>query len=365
METLANHTAQAGAFECTDSRHVSRLISPKADPNAIIAAQVGPGYWDYRRRWDLARTFQERPDFPIQVDYELFYRCNLRCPICLMSLPAEEKARWGDPSVSLDIGVIKKLLDEGAAQGQVAVGLNGICEPLLSPDLVEIIRYAKSLGMLDIMFNTNGLLLDETISRALVTSGLTRLMISIDAVNQDTYAQIRVGSDLNIVTKNVKRFIRLRNRMGLTLPIVRVSFCVTRMNEHELDDFMAAWSEVADFFSIQHYGNTFDGEYALDRSRLFPKHHRYDPGPAPRCGQPWKRVMIRHNGDVIPCCDASGLDLVIGNIHQHSLSEIWRGPQAESIRRLHQEGRYQEHPVCRACMTKWGPRPDPSPFTPR
>ena len=357
-ETIARTEAARTGFEAADSRHVSRLISAKGDPNQIIAAEVGPAYWDYRRRWELARKFRLRPPFPLHVDYELFYRCNLRCPICIMSLPPKERRRWGDPARSLSLETVRRLLDEGAAGGQAAVGLNGICEPLLSPDLPEIIRYARSKGMVDVMFNTNGLLLDEAVSRELILSGLTRIMISLDAATEGTYRRIRVGSDFERVTENVRRFVRLRREMGSRLPIVRVSFCVTSLNEHELEDFVKTWSPVADFFSIQQYGNTFEGSYARDRSRLFPERHRYDPQGNQRCGQPWKRIMVRHNGEVMPCCDASGLSLVVGSIYESSLAEIWQGPAAERIREIHKEGRFAEHPVCRRCMTKWGPPPE-------
>jgi len=341
-------------FEATDTRRISRLISDKGDPNQIIAAEIGPAYLEYRHRWDLARTFQLRPPFPIHVDYELIYRCNLRCPICIMSLPREERLRWGNPFKKLEPAIVKDLLDEGAAKGQAAVGLNGICEPLLADDLPEIVRYARRAGMVDVMFNTNGLLLEEDISRELIRAGLTRIMISLDAATGKTYRRIRIGSDFNRVNENVKRFVRLRREMGARLPIVRVSFCVTSLNEHELDRFVENWSPIVDFISIQQYGNTFEGKHADDRSRLFPRHHRYDPGGSLRCGQPWKRAMVRHNGDVVPCCDASGLGLVIGNIYENSLENIWRSSKAEGIRQMHRQGLFFDHPICGPCMTKWG-----------
>ena len=356
MEHAAINTARntTAAYESADSRRISRLISSKRDPNEIIAEQVGPKYWDYRRAWDLARTFQLRPPFPIHVDYELSFRCNLKCPICLMSLPLDERRRHGDPAQTLSLDTIKGLLDEGAAKGQMAVGLNGICEPLLSPDLPEIVRYARQIGMLDVMFNTNGLLLDSPMAKELIHAGLTRIMISLDAATQDTYDKIRKGSDFETVSRNIRQMVDIRNRLGRALPIIRVSFCITSLNEHELGDFIAQWQDTADFFSIQQYGNTFDGDQLSRGDRLFPVDHPYQPDATPRCGQPWKRLMIRHDGNVMPCCDASGLSLHIGNIYEQSLEEIWLGREAQALRRLHEEGRYDRHPICRRCMTKWG-----------
>jgi radical SAM protein with 4Fe4S-binding SPASM domain len=339
----------------SDSRGISLLKSSRGDPNRIIASVIGQDYWDYRREWELARTFIQRPPFPIQVDYELFYGCNLKCPICIMSLPLEERSRWGDPAVKLSLDQVKSMLDEGAAHGQRAAGLNGICEPLMYPDLAEVVAHARDRGLVDVMFNTNGLLLDEKISRDLIQAGLTRIMISIDAASEEVYQRIRIGSDFHRVCSNVKRFVELRKEMGRVLPLVRASFCVTSVNEHELDDFTDYWAGVVDFFSIQHYGNTFEGAAARSREYLFSRNHCYAPGASPRCAQPNKRVMVRHNGDVIPCCDASGLDLVIGNVNRQSIKDIWEGPAAGRIRRLQYEGRYYDHPVCQRCMTKWGP----------
>lgn len=353
-ENITEKSLKGGDFQATDSRNISRLVSGKGDPNRIIASEVGPEYWEYRRKWDLARTFKQVPAFPVQIDYELFYRCNLKCPICIMSLPSDEKEKWGRASDYLSFEIIRKLLDEGAARGQSAAGLNGICEPLLSDELPEIISYARKAGLVDVMFNTNGLLLDEDVSRRLIRSGLTRIMISIDAARKDTYEQIRVGSDFERVCENVRRFVQLRNEMGSRLPIVRVSFCVTSINEHELDEFIKTWAHIVDFFSIQHYGNTFEGKRAEERKRLFPNNYGYSPDSDFKCAQPWKRLMVRHNGDVIPCCDVSGLPLVMGNIYSENIADIWAGEKIRRLRRLHVEGNAFENPACRVCMTKWG-----------
>ena len=349
------HPSGRPGFDQADSRGISRLVAAGGDPHGAIAAEIGPAYWLYRAAWDKARQFELRLPFPLHVDYELSFRCNLRCPICIMSLPREERNRWGDGGQTLSFQVLRRLLDEGAAKGQAAVGLNGICEPLLTPEIPEIVAYARSVGMLDVMFNTNGLLLDEAVSIRLIEAGLTRLMISLDAATPETYRRIRIGSSYRTVAENVRRFVEIRNGLGRVLPQVRLSFCVTSINEHEIEEFRRQWTGVVDFFSIQQYGNTFEGEFARAREYLFPQHHPYQPGENPRCAQPWKRVMVRHNGDVMPCCDASGLHLVIGNIHQDSLESIWQGQAAETLRQMHRRGDYRDHPICRGCMTKWGP----------
>ena len=58
--------------------------------------------------------------------------------------------------------------------GTKAIKLNYINEPLIRNDLIKFIEFAKKIGVLDIYFSTNGLLLNEEISKKLILSGLTK-----------------------------------------------------------------------------------------------------------------------------------------------------------------------------------------------
>ncbi|MDL2259478.1 radical SAM protein [Deltaproteobacteria bacterium OttesenSCG-928-K17] len=363
----------AGAFNYTDSRRVSSLVSDRLDPHKILAEEIGPEYQAYRQKWDLARTFRELPPFPLHVDYEMRFKCNLRCPMCLMSLGDAGRARYGQAEKSLSPARVMELIDEGAAAGQKAMGFGGLWEPLLEPDLPAIIAHGRRRGLVDVMFNTNGLLLTEKTGRALIEAGLTRLMISVDAATAGTYAKMRVGSDFGVVTENIERFAALRRAMGRQLPLIRVSFCLTALNEAELPAFMDRWREVVDFFSIQAYGRydslnppDFPGRSASDSSQRANAPQSGDGANASagkdilsrpptvygRCAQPGKRLLVRHNGQVLPCCDASGLGLVVGDINSQSLAEIWAGPELAELRRALAGPRIPD--LCRECQEKFG-----------
>lgn len=335
-------------FRYIDSRGVSRLVSEQLDPHAVLAAEIGPAYAAYRRRWDEARTYQNQPAFPLHVDYEMKFRCNLRCPMCLMSLGPEGRRRYGDPAQELSPETVMELIAEGVGQGQRAMGFGGLWEPLLSPDLPEIVARGRALGLVDVMFNTNGFLLTEETGRALIEGGLTRLMISLDAATAETYGKMRVGSDFGTVVANIENFLALKRRLGRNLPLVRLSFCRTALNAHELDAFIERWDGLADFFSIQAYGRFASAsppEFAPGSTAL----------AVGRCAQPHKRLLVRHNGDVTPCCDASGAGLVMGNISNDSLGEIWRGKTLADLRLALAESDFTgQAETCLACQTKFG-----------
>lgn len=338
------------AFSYTDSQGISRLISQTTDPHAVLAAEIGTAYAEYRKRWEAARSFRELPGFPIHVDYEMKFRCNLRCPMCLMSLPPEKRACYGSQELELEPQKVVELMRRGAALGQRAAGFGGLWEPLLALDLPEIVAEGRAAGLVDILFNTNGLLLTEKTGEALIRAGLTKLMISLDAATPETYARMRPGSDFATVAANIENFMKLRRSLGRVLPLVRLSFCLTALNEAELPAFLERWGGVVDFFSIQTYG-----AYESVDPPGFASNHE-TPAPA-LCAQPYKRLTVRHNGDVTPCCDASGLGLIMGNIHDQDLADIWRGEGFRSLRKACQNGDFaSQAQACLACRAKFQPR---------
>jgi radical SAM protein with 4Fe4S-binding SPASM domain len=199
------------------------------------------------------------------------------------------------------------------------------------------------------MFNTNGLRLTEKTASDLLEAGLTRIMISLDAATEATYRLMRPGSDFALVQHNVLELLSLRKKKRRRLPLVRLSFCLTSLNEAELPAFIERWSGQADFLSVQSYGH-----FGAGPSRLFPGSPPL-PAPSGRCAQPFKRLSVLHDGRVLPCCDLSGLELTMGRAGERSLADIWRGPEIAAIRAGLLSGGGDLPPECRRCQGKFAP----------
>jgi radical SAM protein with 4Fe4S-binding SPASM domain len=250
--------------------------------------------------------------------------------------------------LSLSLTQIKEMIDEGTQYGQASMGFGGLWEPLMSNDLPELIAYGRDKGLVDVMFNTNGLLLSKNLSKDLIQSGLTRLMISLDAVNPQTYALMRPGSDLNQVEENIQDFIAQRQKAKSRLPLLRLSFCLTKINQSELPFFLERWENQVDFFSLQSYGRFDDQAPAL-----FPDDFSYPSKPSGRCAQPFKRLLVRHDSQVLPCCDLSGLSLTLGQASQ-GLKQIWTAPTISNLREKLKNSPFEElPPTCQKCQSKF------------
>mgnify|MGYP003139272841 CR=1 FL=1 len=128
----------------------------------------GESYDEYRRLWRESYDLGKVPDYPIQIDFELNYSCNFRCPMCTWSAESTKgmgKETW------FDFEVFKEVISDGVKKGLKVVRLNYINEPLIRKDVVKYINFAREAGVLDVYFSTNGSLLNEQISRTSNTEG--------------------------------------------------------------------------------------------------------------------------------------------------------------------------------------------------
>jgi len=126
-------------------------------------------YWEYRKRWEENPKNQVLEPFPIHLDIEATSSCNLKCVMCPRTELVNQGLFW--KVQHFDFEVYKRLIDEGVENGLSSVKYNYLGEPLQQPRLIEMIEYAKEKGIIDVQFNTNAVLLRESISRRLIKSG--------------------------------------------------------------------------------------------------------------------------------------------------------------------------------------------------
>ena len=110
---------------------------------------------------------------------------------------------------------------------------------------------AKDAGMLDVCIATNAMLLRGNTAALLLDSGLDSLIVSVDSLDPDTYATIRIGGNLATVERNVRAFMGMRATAAQTRPQVDVRMIEMPENVTEKDAFRAHWSNVVDAVTFQ------------------------------------------------------------------------------------------------------------------
>src|SRR5437763_32407 len=111
---------------------------------------------------------------PVQAQIIPMRRCNLDCAYC---------NEYDDVSKPVPVAEMQRRLDHLSKLGTTFITISG-GEPLMHPELDEIIAHIRRCGMLAAMI-TNGYLLTAERIQRLNRAGLEHLQISIDNVKPD------------------------------------------------------------------------------------------------------------------------------------------------------------------------------------
>lgn len=279
---------------------------------------------------------EKRLRFPKLISLELTNACNARCIMC----PREQLTR---KIGNMSMDVIKKLCRDAEGKPLSKINVFGFGESLLHPKLIEIIGYIKkALPGVELNLSTNAQLLNDELASSLLTSRIDRINIDIDGITKQTYEGVRKQLNFETVINNTKRLIDKRNKLRAK---VKISVTIIEMDltKDEIEPFKQFWGNIADIVYVNHY-NTWTG--------IFPDRNINKPQMTAftfPCKNPWREMIINYDGNVAFCCMDFNSTIIVGNIMNQSIEEIWRGEKMERLRQLHLQGRYQEIPICSKC----------------
>jgi len=308
-----------------NSGHYQFLGTDKKDDGEKY---FSPEYFEYRKKWSCNPKKEIVGEFPLHLDIESTNACNLKCPMC--------GRNWMKEKIGyLDWQLFKKIIDQGAKYHLPSVKLNYRGEPLLHSELAKMVRYAKEKGILEVQFNTNGLLLDGKKAEELIEAGIDRIIFSFDAASKETYEKIRKGSNYEKVVANIKNLVKRRDEKGLKRPLIRVQMVKMKENEKEVEDFVRFWIPIANRVAVSTKRDIGGGNQKKIEHFI--------------CPQIWQRLMICWDGAVRMCCGDWQGEINLGNIKEKSIYEIWHSEKLERIRKIHSEGNFDKMPVCASC----------------
>ena len=107
---------------------------------------------------------------PFHVQLVVIRRCNLSCGYC---------NEYDDSSAPVPTEELKRRIDKIRELGTLAIEFTG-GEPMMHPDIVELIAYATRKGFAQRKVITNAYLLSPERVRELNRAGLTHMQISLD-----------------------------------------------------------------------------------------------------------------------------------------------------------------------------------------
>lgn len=271
--------------------------------------------------------------------------CNNRCIMC----PIESSIRKGIMDNKTFAKILNKL--QPFLDHQQFLSFCGLGETLLDRNTPDKIKFAKQLGFQGIGIYTNGLTLDEKMSRQLLDAGLDTLIISIDGFTSKVHEAIRLGSNLTKVVSNLEQFILLRNTGDYKTKII-IRFNKQELNQHEENDFCNFWktkinkdrNDAVIVYNIHNVGGW--GLDKLDNEML-------NKMKGLKCPEIYERCMIGSDGSIVFCCGDQFGFYNIGNIFEDGLIQLYNSPRYVEYREAMNQGRILDLELCKNCSVAY------------
>lgn len=261
-------------------------------------------------------------DKPLTVYVEPTNVCNLSCDFCPQSID-DYKERAGYYQ-HIDIDLYRKVIDEIKELGIKSLKLYFFGEPLMHPRIGDICLWAGEVCD-RVELTSNAIPFTERKAREILNSNIAYLRVSW------------YGEKPEKVRENIATLWRLRKELGKDKPYI----CIKVFDPEAAEIVRRDFAGISDEIAVEQL-HTIGSDFV---------HLRSYSGPQIACPYPFYNLVVKSNGDVVPCCVAWEKSLVVGNVKEESLLSIWRGERLANVQRLHLAGRSNELAACAKCDT--------------
>jgi cyclic pyranopterin phosphate synthase len=139
----------------------------------------------------------ERPLISLRIS--ITNRCNVKCFYCHHDGIVPQNYEMSSNEMQRIVKVAKEI-------GIEKIRLSG-GEPLIRDDIIDIVTKISSVGFRDISLTTNGVLLGKY-AVALYNAGLTRVNVSFDTLNPETYKLITKRNYMELAKKGIEKAVK-------------------------------------------------------------------------------------------------------------------------------------------------------------
>ena len=314
-----------------------KSLNKNFEEKKLLLENLKNDYLSYRKNWTLQpknavkgltniSDLKKEKINPLCFDLEVASICDLACGFCYRQYVST-------PDKIMKKELAFELIDQAAELNIPSMKFNWRGEPLLNPQLPEIIDYAKKKGVLETIINTNATKLNTETSKKIINSGLDILIYSFDGGSKKTYEEMRPGrfkkNDFDEIYQNILKFSKIKKEMKSKFPRTKIQMILTDQTRKDKKKFFELFKDIVDDVSVKQYtergGNLTDlnEKFEIDlrnkkeklisqygKDAVLMKDSKNDiyisKGRLP-CEQPFQRLLTTYDGKVGMCCYDWGL----------------------------------------------------------
>jgi radical SAM protein with 4Fe4S-binding SPASM domain len=290
---------------------------------------------------------------PYTISIEPTTSCNLRCPECPSGL-----RKFTRDTGMINLELYRKVVDELHPDlFYLILYFQG--EPYLHPLFFHMTEYAVKKKIYTAT-STNAHFLTDNLARKTVESGLDRIIISLDGLDQETYEKYRVGGLVEKVLEGTRNLVKWKKTLKSKTPYIILQFIVFSTNEHQVPALKKLANELGvdklELKSAQLY-DFEQGNPLLPSDESYSRYKKHngkfviDNPLYNHCFRMWRGCVITWDGLVVPCCFDKDATHRLGDLKKQSFHEIWRSEAYDKFRKQLFSAR-KDIDICKNCTER-------------
>jgi len=276
-----------------------------------------------RINWYVAPKSGYVMSCPLHVDIESSSTCNMNCPMCYRDQLKD--------TGQMDFSLFKIIVDECANNNVFSVRLSWRGETLTHPRIKEMIEYATG-KIKNVSFLTNAFFIDSEMADCFIKNRVSYIAVSFDGIG-NIYESIRHPAKFDT---NYHRLETLQEKKAnANTPFPQVRLCtIWPAIKNDPDAYYQTMKDVSDYIVCNPYIN-FKGSMKIK--------------PGFICQYPWERIVIGFDGSAQCCTGWNAGDIILGNVKDKSIKEMWLSDRMNGIRKVHSQGERMNLSSCASC----------------
>jgi len=283
-------------------------------------------------------------EFPFLIDIEVTNHCNLKCIFCGQQTMKREKG-------FIDETIFKKVIDECEIH-KTPIRLIRWGEPFLHEKIIDFCEYAKNKNI-PIHITTNGLIIDEEQMKKIVELEVDSIVFSFQGATKEQYELMRNNKFHDKLKENILKLVELRGEK--LKPYIHISTTITNETEEQIKSFKNNWGNIVDSVDIGKTNLSFLSANQIKSFELINKldwlkkqetiKKAYRP-----CTEVYQKLSVNWDVKVTCCCGDFDNFLIVGDINNSTLKEIWDNSESlKAFRKLLDMKKHKSLSLCKNC----------------
>lgn len=274
-------------------------------------------------------------DYPKVIEVQFHNKCNSNCLIC----PYKDM-NYSYKSMTNEL--FEKLLSEIDEKKlkRIIPYLNN--EPFLDVNFIEKVKKIRNkFKKIEIEISSNVSMIKEKDIIALNSLNITELRLSVFGYEKDTYNKMMPCLNYEKTFEKLKTISNIMSKTSTIISIVMID--TGEISEQEFIDMEKMCKSLG--FNFERWG-------FLDRSDnvTYKSNNIYNENVS-YCEQnrPLERMHILSDGRVVFCCQDWSHSLVVGDINNNTISEVWNSKVYNNARNSLYDKEKDSPMICKKC----------------